>query len=156
MKTTAKTRDRRLASLERLHELELEQARIERAEVDAAADRQRSRVAALEREVEEMHEMERARIASQSGVSVEFLRGTRAYARWQHQEIGKERGALKSAEQLAEQARLKVTQRFERLEVIGRLRARGARDAAMEQGRSEQKTLDDLALVRGRMDFERR
>src|SRR6185437_14896751 len=124
--SSARRREQRLATLWRLRQLELEQARIERAGLEAVADRQRRRVAQMRREVDETRELERVRVTAETGVTADLLRGARAYAAWQIRGVVEQEAALRASERVAEQSRLEVGRRFERLEVIQRLRDRNA------------------------------
>ncbi len=150
MNPHARRRDHRLQTLQRWRELELEQARVERARIDEEAERRRSRIAQLRRDADETLELQQRRIVADAGVSAHFLSLARTFARWQVMQIGEQQTALHLSEQMAEQARLEVGRRYERVAAIERLRERGAREAAMESNRAEQKNLDDQALVRGR------
>ena len=148
MSPTARKRDRRLATLQRLRELELDQARVERASIDAATDRHRRRFALMQLELQATQALERSKVTAEAGVCADLLRHARNYARWQAREIGEQEAVVKASERRSDEARLEVARRFERLAVIKRLRERGAREAALEETRAEYKNLDNQALVR--------
>ena len=141
---------RKLDTLLRLQQLELERARVERAAIDAAVEKQRKKVADARTELERVLDLARGSVTATTGVAAETLRIAHDYAKWQGRVLAEEESALKNAEALAEAARAQVTRRFERLSALERLRERRAREAALDLSRREQKSLDDQALLRVR------
>jgi flagellar export protein FliJ len=145
-------RDDRLATLARLRELELEQARVERAAIDLSVERQRKRLAMTREELERVDRLAREQTTQKDGVSAATLQYLRDYTRWQQQTLREEQGALTTAERLAEEARKDVARRHGRLAAIERLRERRTREHSLEELRVQQKTLDDQALARPRAE----
>jgi flagellar export protein FliJ len=145
MKTPA--RDRRLRTVQRLRELELETARTERARLDSAAEEQR-------RQLEQLQEGARdtTRIAadlSNQGVAADTLRQVRYYAAWQNQCISRQETELETARNRAEAARQTVIRRLERLRIVERLRERVARVATEAHVHMQYVLLDDQGIVSG-------
>ena len=145
---SARQRDRRLATLERLHEAELEQARVERTRLDAAVESQVKAVSDIERELASTTSLMREQVADGAGVPADLLRLTCDYARWQARTLAGQQALLVKARTSAEEGRQHVLRRFERLATIERLRVRAARENEIERARAEQKALDDQALLR--------
>ncbi|HEY4211208.1 MAG TPA: hypothetical protein VGM84_06990 [Steroidobacteraceae bacterium] len=156
MSPTGRTRDSRLATLQRLRELELEEARVERVRVEARAEADRQRLHEMQQALNSTRDLERSRVTAVTGVSAATLRAARDYARWQAQEIVVGERALRVSERLSELARSEVGRRFERVAVIERLRERGSRESSIEGGRLEQRSLDDQALTRAHNHSEER
>jgi flagellar export protein FliJ len=141
--------------LVRLHELQLEQARIERAALDAAVEHQRVKVEALQREVASAQALAESLVTSASGVAPDALRHMRNYVGWQNTLLAEQQLVLQRSSALAEQARANVRRRFERLSAMERACDRQARAAARERVRSQQRALDEqgsLRAVRRRAD----
>jgi len=147
--TSASARQaRRFSVLVRLHELQLEEARVHRATLDAAADRQRQRVTKIEADIADSHAHARQLTAKGGAVSLEILNQLHVYLRWQATALAEQRAVQARDEALAEEARLEVVKRFERLAAIKRFRERQTAVATLEQSRRAQHDLDDQAPVR--------
>jgi len=138
----------KLATVARLFELQLEQARVARAAAEEAADRQREKARQIQSRIDEAHGLARDQMRGERGVSADELRRSSVYARWQLHVLAEQEQRVKHAEEKAEQALAEVTRRFQALSAIEDLRARRAEYAALEAARTEQKKLDDHALVR--------
>jgi flagellar biosynthesis chaperone FliJ len=154
MTTSSQRQALRFSVLTRLHELQLEEARIERIARDAAVERQRRCVEQIESAIADSHARSRDLAMKTGGLSVEALRQLHIYMRWQAGALAEQRVVLDRDETLAEEARLLVVQRFERLAAIERFRERQTTAAALEQTRSAQHDLDDRAPVRAHLQKE--
>jgi len=148
MSSSANRRADRFATLARLHELQLEHARVERAAIDKEVERQSAHVRELETELDNSRAIAQRLVAHASGISVDSLRQLHEYMRWQVGTLAAQQSVLERARALAEDARLHVVRRFERLAAIERMRDRHAKDAATLLGQRDQKALDDQAPVR--------
>ena len=148
MTTSSERKASRFSVLTRLHELQLEEARVQRTALDAAVERQRQRVERIESDIADSHALSRELVTKTGDVSVDVLKQLHVYVRWQAGALAAQRAVLTRDEALAEEARLQVVQRFERLAAIKRFRERQTTVAALEQTRSAQHALDDQAPVR--------
>jgi len=144
--TPEKERDRRLATLTRLRELQLEEARVAHALKQAEVDRQRERVREIQSHIEQSQA--RGRQLVESGVAVAMLIHLQEYEAWQANALTEEQASLAKLQELEEEARAQVARRFEALSCIGRVRERHAREAALSRGRREYKSLDEQAPIR--------
>ena len=147
MKTPAAARDDKLRTVQRLRELELENARAERAQLDAASEEQRARLEQLNERARDTTRFE-ADVSNQ-GVAADTLRQVRHYAAWQYRCIGEQELEWESARDRAEEAREAVIQRLERLRVIERLRERVARVAQQARIHTQYVVEDDQGIVSG-------
>jgi hypothetical protein len=132
----------RFQTLVRLHELQLEQARVERAALDVAVERQRVTVGRLRSELDDSRALAQQMVTRADGVAVNSLRQLQDYARWQAAALAEQERALERSRALAEDARLEVERRFERLSVIERARDRQMQLDATHAARREQQNLD--------------
>ena len=148
MTSTADRRADRFATLARLYELQLEHARVERAAIDKEVERQSAHVKELEAEIDNSHAIARRMVAHASGISVESLRQLHEYMRWQAGTLAEQQRVLERSRTLAEDARLHVVRRYERLAATVRMRDRHAKDAATLLWQRDQKALDDQAPIR--------
>jgi hypothetical protein len=146
MTSSEKARDRRLATLGRLRELQLEEARVVHAAKQADVDRQRERVSEIQGHLD--RSQARARELVELGVAAAMLIHLHEYESWQASALAEEQMTLRKFQELEEEARAQVARRFEALSCIGRVRARLAREAALSRGRREYKTLDEQAPIR--------
>jgi len=146
MSRESSARDRKLATVERLYKLELEQARGVRAVVEEAAAKQRRVASLIQGRIDETQAI--ASRQTEGGVSAEVLRQVRAYANWQAHLLGEQRERVREAESQVEEANAEVTQRFQAVSAMEKLRERRLRDAALEDERAHQRALDDHALLR--------
>lgn len=147
MKTPAAARDQRLRTVQRLRELELENARSERAQLDVAAEEQRL---LLEQLLERARDTTRFEtVLADQGVTADTLRQVRRYAAWQHQCISKQEAELETAKNRASAARATVVRRLERLRVVERLRERIAHIASEAQIHTQYVLMDDQGIVSG-------
>jgi flagellar export protein FliJ len=145
---TEKDKAHKLRTLVRLHELQLEQARVEHAAIEAEVERQRARVQALEITLANSHTRAQEMVSQHAGVCAEELKRLHDYAKWHAETLSEQRAVLERSRGLAEEARAQVIRRFERLSVMERLSDQQARDAALSLTRREQKRLDEQAPVR--------
>lgn len=148
MSSASDRQARRFSVLVRLHELQLEEARVHRATLEAAAERQRQRVKKIESDIADSHAYARQLAAKGGSVSFEIMKQLHVYLRWQANALAEQQAVLKRDETLAEDARLDVVRRFERLAAIKRFRERQVAVATLEQSRRAQHDLDDQAPVR--------
>jgi flagellar biosynthesis chaperone FliJ len=138
-------RARRFSTLARLHELELEEARAARAQTDRAVDQQNTRVKELGTALDQSQAHARELVARADGVSAALFGLLQRYVAWQSRELTEQKVVLENAQKLAEQARVEVIQRFQRLSAIERARDHHARETSRERTRREQWTMDDQA-----------
>jgi|GEM_PF-1905404 len=139
---------RSLKTLQRLRKLELQQAQVERAAIDARVKQHEERVSTLHGEVGQTRALAHTQVTRAEGVSADTLRALRDYAAWQGQVLHAQEHELHAAQGVAHQAHENMKQRFEQLSIVERLRERRERDAAQERARKEQRRLDDQALLR--------
>jgi flagellar export protein FliJ len=137
----------KLGALERLTDLEVEQARIQHTALENAADEQRKRVAEVRAGIAQTRDFEQNLLMREDAVSVESLRHVQSFLQWRAQELVEQQANLTQAEDLASNARATVIRRFERLLAICRLRERRVQAAALDLARAEQKQLDDRAII---------
>lgn len=138
---------RRLRSLERLYELELEHARVEWAALDRALQEQSARLSQLQQEIGRTQLAESALVTRAEGASPEVLRQIRTYMLWQNKLYSEQQVKVAQTRTASDDARANVVSRFERLRVIGRLRARRAREEFTHRLRAELKRMDDRAIL---------
>jgi len=146
MSSTHTPRDRLLA-VQRLQELELDEAQTLQARLEKAAAAQRQRLGVLEAGLDEDRRLEVTLMASAAGVSVEALRQLRMYLHAQGQDLLQQQEILSKAEAEADTARLSVVGSFERLSATRRLRERRVAEASVQQLRAQFKKFDDMAIV---------
>jgi flagellar export protein FliJ len=138
----------RLATVVRLHELELEDARVQLATAAAKLEEQKRRCAEIQQRIDQSAALAQEHVHSEGGVSAETLRQVGSYTKWQRQLLAEQQLRVQEATIAVDQARAEVTQRFRKLSAIERLRERRARSAILGAERSAQKKLDEHALVR--------
>jgi flagellar biosynthesis chaperone FliJ len=138
----------KLAIVSRLYELQLEQARVDRAAADEYAERQRELAKQIQSRIDEAYCLALDRMRRTSGVLADELRQTGSYTSWQTRTLAEQQKRVREAEQAAEDAIAEVTRRYQALSAIEQLRERRAQDAAVEAARADQKVLDEHALLR--------
>jgi flagellar export protein FliJ len=138
---------RRLDVLQRLHELELQEARGAHAAAEKRLQQQQRRIAALESKIAETQALAQERVTRDEGVSVDVMHGLRVYEAWQAQLLRSQHRALKAEEEATEQAREQVIERFKRLHVIERLDQRHRRNEHERRMRDERNALDEAAMI---------
>lgn len=138
----------KLAIVARLYELQLEQARVDRAAADEYAERQRELAKQIQGRIDEAYGLALKRMRSANGALADELRQTGSYAKWQMRTLTEQQERVREAEQVAEKALTEVTRRYQALSAIEQLRERRAQDAAVEAARADQKVLDEHALLR--------
>lgn len=134
-----------LATVQRLDELELEQARAAKTKADAVVEQQSRTVGALQARVEQARRLAESQMTSGAGVGA--MRQLADYANWQARALQRWEAELSKARDAAEQARAHLMRCFERLSVIERLRERRMRELELERARMEQNTLDDYGTI---------
>jgi flagellar biosynthesis chaperone FliJ len=137
-----------LQTVARFYELQLEEARVQRAVADKETARQRRFAEQIQQRIDEAQGLARERMQSEHGVSADALRQAGAYEKWESRSLAEQQERVNEAEAASGKARAEVTRRYQALSAIEQLQERRARDAAMEAARAEQKTLDEHALLR--------
>src|SRR5262249_30085731 len=146
MQRPANNRDS-LRKLERLRELQLEQAQVEHAHAAGDAESKRRVLQQTEVRIAEAHAFARERLEKSRALSVESLLGIRLFAALQEQQLDTERTAWRTSQDQCDSALSKVVERLAELSVIERLRERRRGEATKAQARLEQKRLDEQGLV---------
>lgn len=134
-----------LATVQRLDELGLEQARVAKSKADAVVEQHSRTVGAFQDRVEQARKVTQSHMTS--GVAVGVMRQLADYAHWQSRALQECQGQLRKAQDSAEQARAHLMRCFERLSVIERLHERRMRELKVERARMEQKVLDDYGTI---------
>jgi flagellar export protein FliJ len=135
-----------LKTLERWRELELEQARVEHAAKLRAEAAQQELLGQAQKEFEDSQEFMRERL--QAGpLSAETLMRISRFAAVQSERVQEADTELESRRQQSQSAQSQVVSQFERLSVVEKLLERRGNQATVELARSEQKRLDDHALI---------
>jgi flagellar basal-body rod modification protein FlgD len=147
MSRDARLRERQIHTLERLHELELAQARVEHRALEHALSQQQHEIGQLRQQIALACAQEQALMLRPSGASPAALWSMRNYALWQLGVLAQQQARLEQTQRVAEEARARVLSRYERLAVIRRLRARLAKEAEAKRARRELRLLDDLGAI---------
>jgi flagellar export protein FliJ len=137
----------RLHAVERLQQIELDQARVERTRLQKAVAEQRRRMTDLQARLDASRTLEVTLITSSAGVSADALRQSRLYLRAQALELLQQQEVLAKAESAADNARMSVVGSFERLSATRRLRERRAAEICAQQLRARFREFDDMAIV---------
>jgi len=137
----------RLHAVQRLQEIELDQAQVERTRLQKAAEEQRRKLTDVEAHLQECRTLEVSLMTGAAGVPVESLRQIRAYLRVQAQELVQQQEILSKAEAAADDAVRSVVGNFQRLSATRRLRERRQAEASVQLLRARYKKLDDMAIV---------
>jgi flagellar biosynthesis chaperone FliJ len=138
----------RLATVARLFDLQLEQARVDRVTADEHAEHQREIAKQIQSRIDDVHGLAHRGMQSAGGVTADELRRSGTYAKWQMHALTGQQRRVRDAADAAERALAEVTRRYQALSAIEQLSERRTREAAVEAARTQQKSLDDQALLR--------
>jgi flagellar biosynthesis chaperone FliJ len=139
---------RRLATVARLYDLQLEEARAELVLAQRRASERKQVAAEIQSRVEDANQLASAQLERSSGVSADLLRQARSYSRSQESALNEQQERVRQAEDAATSAVAEVTRRYQALSAVERLLERRRQDAALDAEQAAQKSLDDHALVR--------
>lgn len=143
-----KRRPDRLEALERWHSSELDDARIQMAQSNAAASEKEAAVARISADIESFHSLVREQASGAAQLHAETLLRMSTFNNFQQQQLQSARDLHQQAMRQADEAQRVVLQRFEQLSVVQRLLERRQELAGKEEQRSLQKQLDEGALTR--------
>ena len=99
MSARRESSERQLDTLQRLRELELQQARVERAAADAATEKQQERVNATEAEIKEAQRLAESHVTRGQGAAAELIRICTEYAKWQTHVLVEQQADLRSKQE---------------------------------------------------------